>query len=72
MDKEKDNKKSNSGCWKGLLVLLGGVILIFSPLNPFFETFGEDDIMTNSSWLINMILFGGLIYFVVNRFKNKD
>lgn len=69
---KNNSKQSNKGCWLGGVMLIVGIGLIFSPLNPFYETYGEGDYMTNSSWLVNMVLLGALVYFVVNRFKNKD
>lgn len=69
---KNNEKENNKGCWLGGIILIVGIVLIFSPLNPFYETVGEDDFMTNSSWLVNMVLLGALLYFVINKFKNKD
>jgi|GEM_PF-617283 hypothetical protein len=54
---EGKSKKNNSGCFK--LVILGiGFLLLCSPLNPFleFHQIGEEDYLTNSSWLVMTVL----------------
>ena len=69
-----DKKSSNKGCWIPILIFVGAAIFWVSPLNPFYETkmIGEEDYMTNSSWLITVVFFGGLIWFLVERFKDKE
>ena len=50
-------EKSKGGCFKFILAGLGFLLLI-SPLNPFIEYkhFGEDEFLTNSSWLVMSVL----------------
>lgn len=71
MIKNEDN--SNKGCWLPIIILIAGFSLIASPLNPFleFRSIGEEDYLTNSSLLVTVVLIGGLIWFVVERFKDK-
>lgn len=60
---EKDNlKKYSSG--KIVLAFLGFILLI-SPLNPFieYEQIGEDSRLTNSSWLVMVVLI--ILYWLI-------
>lgn len=70
--KEKDTK-SNKSCWYAIAVFIGGVMLIASPFNPFYEKkyIGEEEYLTNSSWLITVLLLGALIWFIVKRFGDE-
>ena len=53
----EEGKLNQGDCGK-ILLAIGGFILLLIPLNPFIEykSFGKDERMTNSSWLIMVIL----------------
>jgi uncharacterized membrane protein len=61
MENEKTSKK---GCGRLVLALIGFVLLL-SPLNPFIEykQSGEDEILTNSSWLVMVVL--SIVYWAI-------
>jgi uncharacterized membrane protein len=61
MENETSNRK---GCGKVILAIVG-FILLLSPLNPFIEykQSGDDEILTNSSWLVMSIL--SIIYWII-------
>lgn len=60
---ENENSKKN-GCGKVILAIIGFIILL-SPLNPFIEykSIGEDEFLTNSSWLVMSVL--AILYWVI-------
>jgi hypothetical protein len=60
---ENENSRKN-GCGKVILAIIGFVFLL-SPLNPFIEykSIGEDEFLTNSSWLVMSIL--SILYWVI-------
>ena len=64
---------SKGGCVK--LILAGiGFLLILSPLNPFVEWnhIGEEEYLTNSSWLVVTAMLFGYGYLVIKWLSNKD
>ncbi len=72
MEEEKSKK---GGCGKVILAILG-FILLLSPLNPFIEykQIGEDEMLTNSSWLIMVILaivYWAIVLPLISDKKNK-
>lgn len=60
----ENEKSGNSGCGKIILAILG-FILLLSPLNPFIEykRSGEEEFLTNSSWLVMSVL--AILYWVI-------
>jgi len=68
MEEKKGNK---GGCLKLILALIG-FFLIISPLNPFVEWnhVGEEEHLTNSSWLVVTVMVSAYGYFVFKWFKN--
>jgi len=57
-------KTDNGGCFK-IIIAIVGFILLLSPLNPFVEykSSGEDEILTNSSWLVVSVM--AILYWVI-------
>jgi hypothetical protein len=70
MEEQKQNSKKQ-GCLKPILALLG-FILLLSPLNPFIEykNIGEDEFLTNSSWLVMVGLIFGYLFIVFRWIKD--
>lgn len=70
MENKDETKKA--GCFK--LILAGiGFILILSPLNPFVEwkKIGEEEYLTNSSWLVVTVMVFAYGYFVLKWLSDK-
>ena len=67
-------KKSKTGCWVPIVIFLGAVLIWMSPLNPLmeFKYIGEEEYMTNSTWLLTIVFLGALIWFLVEKFKDKE
>ena len=70
---DKNEKSNKGGC--GKLILVGiGFILILSPLNPFVEWghIGEEEYLTNSSWVVVTAMLFGYGYVVIKWLSDKD
>jgi hypothetical protein len=65
-----EKSKNKYGCLYFIIFII--VCLTLFTASPFYEKVGDSDYLTNSSSLLSMIFFAGIVFIGWKLFKNTD